>query len=684
MPDERDPQNAAPSADGDISHDTATATATATATEDPPEEKAEAQAEVKAEVKTEATAEAGEEAQAEPQAAAEGGGDADGDGEQIAEGKDEEPATEPATETTASTEAADEAPEPQATTAASEPEPPTVAAAAETEAQTQAAAEAEAPEQTAAAPRAAAPEPEAEQPTAEAVADTAPQAAAAEAAAEAPTSPPLAEPLTSAAAETAATPEAPTAEASAAEPEPAPERAEAKAEAEPEAKVEAKAEAKAEAKGEEKPKAEDPPKAEKKAKAEKKPEEKEPELDDPALLALREAKEKGTMVTGKVIGWNRGGFHVVIDEVTAFCPASEMELGRPRSPETYMDRELEFKVAKFQRRGRRVVLSRAELLKAKRDEIVAGLKPGTVVSGTVTSLPEFGAFVDLGGIEGLVHVSEISRSRVSQPKDVLQLGQQVEVKVLKVEKGGDRISLSLKELEPDPWKGVAQRYPRGSKFSGKILRHAEFGMFVELEPDVEGLVHVSQLAPGSDLKDEALQPGKPLEGWVREVDPKRQRISLSLREVPDDDPWKDVAKRLPEGEMVEGTVESIAPFGVFINLAPGLTGLLPNAQTGLPRGTNAARAFRPGQKVSVQVLSVDSRRKRISLGKEGSRVEATKADLQDFRKQQREEEKKSPSAMEAAFARLGLGGATAATRSRRPPPAGLAHRVRPGPLPACP
>lgn len=667
MPDERDPQNAAPSADGDISHDTATATATATATEDPPEARAEAQAEVKAE----ATAEAGEEAQAEPQAAAEGSGDSDGDGEQIAEGKDEEPATGTAAsaeasvpesteaestdiESTeaASTEAADEAPEPQATAAASEPEPVTVAATAETGTQTAA----EAPEQTAAAPGAAASEPEDDQPTAEAVADTAPQAAAAEAAAEAPTSPPLAEPLTSAAAETAATPEAPTAEASAEEPEPAPERAEAKAEAEPEAKAEPKAEAKAEAKGEEKPKGEDPPKAEKKAKAEKKPEEKEPELDDPALLALREAKEKGSMVTGKVIGWNRGGFHVVIDEVTAFCPASEMELGRPRSPETYMDRELEFKVAKFQRRGRRVVLSRAELLKAKRDEIVAALKPGTVVSGTVTSLPEFGAFVDLGGIEGLVHVSEISRSRVSQPKDVLQLGQQVEVKVLKVEKGGDRISLSLKELEPDPWKGVAQRYPRGSKFSGKILRHADFGMFVELEPDVEGLVHVSQLAPGSDLKNEALQPGKPLEGWVREVDPKRQRISLSLREVPDDDPWKDVAKRLPEGEMVEGTVESIAPFGVFINLAPGLTGLLPNAQTGLPRGTNAARAFRPGQKVSVQILSVDSRRKRISLGKEGSRVEATKADLQDFRKQQREEEKKSPSAMEAAFARLGLGG----------------------------
>lgn len=387
-----------------------------------------------------------------------------------------------------------------------------------------------------------------------------------------------------------------------------------------------------------------------------KADDKKAEIDDPALQALRKAKEEGTTVHGKVIGWNRGGFHVVIDEVTAFCPASEMELGRPRSPETYMDREMDFKVAKFQRRGRRVVLTRSDLLKSQRDEILAALKPGTVVKGTVTSLPDFGAFVDLGGVEGLVHVSEISRSRVKHPRDVLKAAQEVEVKVLSIEKGGDRISLSMKELEPDPWQGVAERYSRGAKFEGKVLRHADFGMFVELEPDVEGLVHVSQLPPGTDLKDESLQPGKPLEGWVREVDTKRGRISLSLREVPEDDPWKDVVTTLPEGEMVEGTVESIAPFGVFINLRPGLTGLLPNSQTGLPRGTNANRAFSPGSTVSVQILAVDPRRKRISLGREGSRVEATKADLQEFKQQQKKTEPSAPSAMEAAFAALGLSG----------------------------
>ena len=444
-------------------------------------------------------------------------------------------------------------------------------------------------------------------------------------------------------------------------------KAEAKTEAKDDKAADAKADAKAEGETEKKADAKDAKKAKDEAKAEKKADakgdeaeakgkKKEPELDDPALKELRKAKEEGTTVTGKVIGWNRGGFHVVIDEITAFCPASEMELGRPRSPETYMDREMDFKVAKFQRRGRRVVLSRSDLLKNKRDELLAGLKPGTVTEGVVTSLPDFGAFVDLGGVEGLVHVSEISRSRVKHPRDVLKSGQKVEVKVLKVEKGGDRISLSMKELEPDPWKGVAERYPRGSKFEGKILRHADFGMFVELEPDVEGLVHVSQLAPGVSMEADELKPGQTLEGWIREVDTKRGRISLSMREVPEDDPWKDVTTTLPEGEMVEGTVESIAPFGVFINLAPGLTGLLPNSQTGLPRGTNPNRAFNPGSTVSVQVLAVDPKRKRISLGREGSRVEATKADLQEFKKQQKQAEPSAPSAMEAAFAALGFGG----------------------------
>jgi small subunit ribosomal protein S1 len=376
------------------------------------------------------------------------------------------------------------------------------------------------------------------------------------------------------------------------------------------------------------------------------------EPDDPALAELREARESGRAVEGRVIGWNRGGFHVVVGPITAFCPASEMELGRPKSPASYMEKNLDFKVIKYQKRGRRVVLSRSAVLTEQRDEIVQGLQPGSVLKGRVSSLPDFGAFVDVGGVEGLVHVSEISRRRVQRPKDVLELGQEVEVKVLKVEQGGERISLSMKDLEPDPWKAVGQRFHRGDHFSGKVLRKTDFGLFVELEPEVEGLLHVSQLPPGKSADDPSLAPGEPVEGWIREVDAKRQRLSLSLREVPKDDPWREIGKSFPEGEVVEGTVESIAPFGVFVTLAAGVTGLLPNSQTGLPRGTNAARAFKPGQSVRVQVLQVDARRKRISLGREGSHVEGSKSDLQAYRKQQRELEQGTKTAMAAAFARL--------------------------------
>lgn len=669
MPDERDTQTAAPSYDGENSQ-----SSQATATQEPPESPASTAAAGEApaspapdpQPKTDASAEA-EGPKAEPATSSEPSPEAE-----PSEQPDEDaPAASPQA---ATTEVKDEPDTGEATPAAAEvkpdadEEPSAEGSGAETAEEPKAEAATEEPKAEAATEEpkveAAAEEPKPEAATDEPKAEAAAEEPKAEAAAEEPkveaAEDPKAEAAEEAKAEAAPVSEAPaqatpveTAEepkAEAAEAE-KPQTETAKTEA---AKTEADtAEATPAATTEAAPAAEAKPAPEGEAKAED--EERPPELDDPTLQELRKAKEEGTTVTGKVIGWNRGGFHVVIDEVTAFCPASEMELGRPRSPDTYMDREMDFKVAKFQRRGRRVVLSRSEVLKTQRDEILANLKPGTVVKGTVTSLPEFGAFVDLGGVEGLVHVSEISRARVKRPGDVLKMGQEVEVKILKIEQGGDRISLSMKELEPDPWKDIANKYPRGSKFTGKVLRHADFGMFVELEPDVEGLVHVSQLEPGQEMSDETLQPGKTIEGWIREVEPKRERISLSLREVPDEDPWKTVQTRFPEGDTAKGTVESIAPFGVFIHLAPGLTGLLPNSQTGLPRGTSAARAFRPGQEVEIQVLSIDTRRKRISLGKPGSRVEATKADLQEWRKSQKEQEQKAaPSAMEAAFARLGL------------------------------
>lgn len=271
------------------------------------------------------------------------------------------------------------------------------------------------------------------------------------------------------------------------------------------------------------------------------------------LDALRKARDEKRNVEGRVFGWNPGGFHVVIDGIAAFVPRSEMELEPIADPEAYLDKTFAFRVLKIQGKGRRIVLSRTALLRQEQERqaaaLVSGLRAGSVVKGRVASLTDFGAFVDLGGVEGLVHVSEISRQRVAKPADALQVGQQVDVKVLKVEKGGKRVSLSIKALEPDPWREIKEKYP--------------------------------------------------------------------------------------EGAVVTGKVERTGPPGAFIQLEPGLVGLLPTSEMGLPREAIPARAYPAGKEVKVQVMGVDPRRRRISLAPEGSHIEGTRGDYQAYLKQQR-------------------------------------------------
>jgi small subunit ribosomal protein S1 len=289
-------------------------------------------------------------------------------------------------------------------------------------------------------------------------------------------------------------------------------------------------------------------------------------LERPEVTALRAAQEKKEVVEGKVIGWNTGGLHVVVNGITAFCPRSEIELGSPKGPEGYLDKTLPFLVLRVQKRGRRIVVSRRALLQGDRDGKIDALRQamraGEVLEGTVSSVTDFGAFVDLGGIDGLVHVSEISRTRVGHASEVTSEGETVKVRVLKISDDGSRVSLSMKALEPDPWDGIEDRFPAG--------------------------------------------------------------------------------------EMVTGTVERTEDFGAFIEIAPGLTGLLPTSAMNLPREASPARSYQPGKEVSVQVLSIDRRRQRISLALEGSQAEGTKADLKSYRDQQSRSES-SFGSLAAAF-----------------------------------
>jgi small subunit ribosomal protein S1 len=379
------------------------------------------------------------------------------------------------------------------------------------------------------------------------------------------------------------------------------------------------------------------------------------ELAGLASDGVRQAIEKELPVVGKVIGWNAGGFHVVVDGISSFCPRSSMELGAPHEPAKYLDQEYLFRVLRVEEKGHRLVLSRAAvLLEEKRhlaEEARKKVQPGAVLRGKVISILEFGAFVDLDGVEGMIHVSELAHHRVAHPSEVLAVGQEVEVKVVKLPaKKNERASLSLKALAADPWAEAAERWPAGSRFSGTVQRKTEFGWFVALAPGVEGLLHPSNLAPGMKPDDPQLAGGATLEGWVREVDPARHRISLALREVPSGDPWRGVEKRYEEGAVVEGTIERIAPFGAFVVLEPGLTGLLPTSEMGLPRGASVGKAYPVGKQIKLKVSQVDARRKRISLTRVEKTLEGSKSDYHSYLKRSRKAE--GMGALAAAFERL--------------------------------
>ncbi len=333
--------------------------------------------------------------------------------------------------------------------------------------------------------------------------------------------------------------------------------------------------------------------------------------------ALRGAYANGVPVEGKVTGRNKGGYDVSIAGIRAFCPMSQIELGFPRNVDAYLGKTYRFLITELADDLGTMVVSRALVLKEEREQALQSawerLTQGAVVEGKVKSIRDFGVFVDCGGVDGMVHLSELSHRHGVRPSQLVKVGDTVRVLVLEANREKNRIALSMKALEPDPWEGVAERFPVGGPFQGTVARKTEFGVFVEVEPGVDGLVHVSQLRPGMTLDGPELAPGSSVSGWVRECDVARRRLSLTLREMAVTDPWEDAHQRYPVGTVVEGVVERTAKFGVFVEVEPGLTGLIPASESDVPKGTDLAAAFSPGAKVSVAVLSVDRERRRLSL-----------------------------------------------------------------------
>ncbi len=341
-----------------------------------------------------------------------------------------------------------------------------------------------------------------------------------------------------------------------------------------------------------------------------------------ALRQVREAQASGLPVSGRVTGLNAGGLEVDLGGARGFCPLSQIESGFCAEPAAYVGRTLEFLVTAVGDVRGGVVLSRRQLLRQAEEEqarqLLASLAPGVEREGTVARLESFGAFVDLGGVDGLVHVSEIRHERTGHPGQVLRVGERVRVRVLRIDPGKGarpRIALSIKAATPDPWTGIETRFHAGMRVRGVVARLADFGAFVTLAPGVDGLVHVTEAAAKrvSHVK-EVLAPGQEIDAVVMSVDPAKKRISLSIREL--EAAFQAPAPAPAAGDIVEGRVAGVKPFGVFVDLPDyGLrvTGLLPREETGEPRGADLSRRFSVGLPLQVEILEVKKERIRLGL-----------------------------------------------------------------------
>ena len=339
-----------------------------------------------------------------------------------------------------------------------------------------------------------------------------------------------------------------------------------------------------------------------------------------AWLQLEKALENGELVTGTITGKVKGGLTVMTNGIRAFLPGSLVDLRPVKDTTPYEGKTLEFKVIKLDRKRNNVVLSRRQVLEAsmgeERQKLLETLHEGAVVKGVVKNITDYGAFVDLGGIDGLLHITDMAWRRVRHPSEVLQVGQEVEAKVLKFDQEKSRVSLGVKQLGEDPWVGLARRYPQGTRLFGKVTNLTDYGAFVEVEAGIEGLVHVSEM----DWTNKNVDPrkvvtlGEEVEVMVLEIDEDRRRISLGMKQCRQN-PWEEFATNFKRGDKVRGAIKSITDFGVFVGLPGGIDGLVHLSDLSWAEaGEEAVRNFKKGDEIEAVVLGIDTDKERISLG----------------------------------------------------------------------
>ncbi|HLD13684.1 MAG TPA: 30S ribosomal protein S1 [Burkholderiales bacterium] len=335
---------------------------------------------------------------------------------------------------------------------------------------------------------------------------------------------------------------------------------------------------------------------------------------------LEKAFEDQSIVTGIMTGKVKGGYTIAIESIRAFLPSSLVDVRPVRDPGYLEGKELEFKVIKIDKKRNNVVVSRRAVVEkemsAEREALLSNLVEGQTIKGVVKNLTDYGAFVDLGGIDGLLHITDIAWRRVKHPSEVLKIGDEIEAKVLRYDRERNRVSLGLKQLGDDPWVDITRRYPEGTRLFGKVTNITDYGAFVEIEPGVEGLVHVSEMdwTNKNIHPSKVVQVGDETEVMVLDIDTERRRISLGMKQC-QPNPWEEFAANHQKNEKISGKIKSITDFGIFVGLEGGIDGLIHLSDLSWNRpGEEAVRDYKKGDDLEAVILAVDPERERISLG----------------------------------------------------------------------